>query len=233
MTINLTQVILGLVTIGFVVRGLRLAWRQGRRGWTTGLFLAFGAVVITYVITNYFSLNPPRQTMDDQLFWIRVVTSLGGPMPTIAILLAACYPGEKFRFPKWPLLVLLTGCLATFVLSFTPFVFSSLQYVKGIPDPKPEIGLLFTWGFFYIGVFLAAIGVAIRGYLRSPLAEKSQRLYFLVGLIASFALMTLSSFIPNAVLRSSATIFIGPVTWVVFFVLVPMGYPKSAVIPES
>lgn len=222
MVINYTEISLGAVALFIIVRAMVRQWRQHGGGATARLYLAFGAVISIYVITNYFSLNPPYQTIDNQLFWIRFVSSLTGPMPVLAILLAATYPGDKFTFPKWALMTLVAGGLASFLLAYTPFVYSSLNYVKGIPSPQPEIGALFTFGLFFIGGLLTAVGVAIRGYLRAPLAEKNQRLYFIVGLITSITMMTLAATVPDLIYSSSATVFIGPLTWVAFFLIVPI-----------
>lgn len=226
MVVDSTQVALGIVVIVIIFRSMILAWRRERRGWSTWLFLTLGLMMSSYVVVTYLSIHPPQPTLESQLFWIRAAISYGGAASPVLLLLAVTYPSTRLGLSKRVAAFIMTVCLAVAAFSYTPFAVSSLRYVKGIPAPVLEIGGMLTIGVLVVGMALATIGVVIRNYLAVSIAEKSQIFYFLIALITTYGLMIMSTTVPLVVLGSTATVFIGPLTWAAFFLIVPLGYPK-------
>lgn len=222
MYVDYLQIAVSTAAIGVVIRSVIMARRRHPGGWSAFWFTALGVNVCAYVIANYLSMHPPLGTLAEQLLWIKIDTAVGGGLlPVLVVLLAACYPGAAPASQRrlFPVLALAGGFLT--VSSF--FVFMSVQMIQGIPYPTPVTWLLLAWTAVFTSLFVMAIVIAVRGYMRAPLLERSPRLYFVVSLITSFLLMEISSLIANVFLKSSATIFMGPLAWLVLFVMTPMG----------
>ncbi|MEK7560436.1 MAG: ATP-binding protein [Patescibacteria group bacterium] len=180
------------------------------KSWTHRLFLLLAIAIDFYIIVNFLSLHPPRQTPDDQLFWIRAVmfvTSFIGP---ILVLLVHTFPGHRITMRRRFIALLLFLMIASAAASLMPFVFQSIHYPEGEPIPVPGPGMP-VFFLDFIGLFILSFIILILKHRRAQGEEKMKLRHLLAGVIASFSLMGISTVIFVVILRTSAFVFLGPI----------------------
>ncbi len=147
---------------------------------------------------------------DIRLFWVRavmIVTSVFGPS---IYLLASSFPGSEIKVKKPILIATIVMSILSAVLSATPLVFTSL---KNLPNgnfsltPGPAIAI---YGITLMGFMIAGFVTIIKKYLKSRGLERKQMSYFLVGLILTFGLSSLTNFVAVVVFKTIIFTYIGP-----------------------
>ena len=211
---QVVEVLLGIFTFLITSYLGGVVYFRNKKSWTSRLFLILTFLINAYILVNYLSLHPPRSTPENQLFWIRVVmftTSFIGP---ILILLVHTFPHDSFKLRKRYIapLLLLMGCSA--VASLTSLVFKSLEFPKGEPVPVPGPGIAIFFADF-VGLFILSFIIIIIKYRVSFGQEKMQNRLFLLGVVATFSFMAISTVVSVVILKTSAAVFLGPLSSVV------------------
>jgi len=202
--------VLGILTFtASTVLGITV-FKNNAKSATNKLFLFLAFLIDIYIVVNYISLHPPYDSAEVQLFWIRIVMMVTSFIGPILILLVHTFPRDQINLRYryfFPLIALMT---ASAFASLTPLVFSSLEFPGGKPVPVPGPGIpLFLIDF--VGLFLVSFIILIHKYRKAIGEEKKKLWLFLVGVIASFSLMGLSTVLFVVLLRTSATVFLGPI----------------------
>ncbi len=213
------QQLLGVFTFFITTYLGGLVYVRNYQSWTGRLFLLLSALVDVYIVVNYISLHPLAPTPESQLFWIRVVmfvTSFIGPT---LVCLVHTFPQKNFSLPKKFLVPLLCLMLVSAVFSLTPLVFSGITYPNGQPVPVPGPGIPVFFVDF-VGMFILSFGILIYKFRRSIGKERSQILYFLLGVVSTFSFMAISTVVAVVVLHSSAGVFLGPVSSVILMTFI-------------
>ncbi|MEK7560434.1 MAG: ATP-binding protein [Patescibacteria group bacterium] len=195
------------------------------KSWTHRLFLLLAIAIDFYIIVNFLSLHPPRQTPDDQLFWIRAVmfvTSFIGP---ILVLLVHTFPGHRITMRRRFIALLLFLMIASAAASLMPFVFQSIHYPEGEPIPVPGPGMP-VFFLDFIGLFILSFIILILKHRRAQGEEKMKLRHLLAGVIASFSLMGISTVIFVVILRTSAFVFLGPIFPVILITFIAYAIVK-------
>lgn len=203
------EIILGIVTIllNFYL-GLFVFFRN-TKSWTSRLFLALTLFINGYVITNYLSLHPPINSPQNQLMWIRIVMAEASFIGPTLLILVHTFPGDKIRLSLWKLYLLGILCVSSFILSLSPFLFTSIEYPNGqpVPVPGPAIPVFF---FDFVGLFIVSFILLIYKYIKSSGIERVQHWFFLIGTITTFSLMALSTVVLVVIFKFSGLVFLGP-----------------------
>lgn len=207
--ISIELLLNALAFTGTTLLGVSIYLRRSQ-SWTHRLFLILAVLINSYIIVNYFSLHPPYPTPENQLFWIRVVmfvTSFIGP---ILVLFVHTFPHDFISLKKRYALPMMGLMSASAIAALTPLVFSSIQYPNGQPIPIPGPGI-FVFVADFIGLFILSFVILIYKYHTTPGEEKKQLLSLLVGILASFSLMGLSTVVFVVILKTSSFVFLGPI----------------------
>ncbi|TSC83750.1 MAG: PAS/PAC sensor signal transduction histidine kinase [Parcubacteria group bacterium Gr01-1014_13] len=192
---------------------------KNKNSWTSRLFFILSLLIDAYIIVNYLSLHPPQPTPENQLFWIRVVMFVCSFIGPTLLFLVNTFPGDKFKMKKrylFPALILMTVSAAA---SLSNLVFKAIDYSTGEPLPIPGPGIpIFFLDF--VGLFLLSFIVLIFKYKKSSGKEKVQNSYFLLGVVATFSFMAISTVIFVVILKTSATVFLGPLSSVILMIFI-------------
>ncbi len=222
MTFVVTQeveIFLGIITFLLSTYLGGVIYFQNRKSWTNRLFMLLAFFIDIYIVVNFFSLHPPTDTPQNQLFWIRmvmVVTSFIGP---ILLLLVHTFPKEKLRMKKKYLVSLLTLMTVSIYASATTLVFRAIDYPGGEPVPVPGPGIpIFFLDF--VGLFALSFIILIYKYRKATGENKKRHLHFLLGVLASFSLMGLTTVTFVWILKTSAGVFLGPIFPVVLMAFI-------------
>jgi signal transduction histidine kinase len=208
------EIILGIFTFLITTYLGVIVLIKNKKSWTSRLFFALSLSIDAYIITNYLSLHPPYPTPESQFFWIRVVMFVCSFIGPILVLLVDTFPGDQFKMKKKYLFPTLGLMVFTAAVAFSPLLFKSLDYSTGEPVPVPGPAIpIFLLDF--IGLFLLSFIVLIFKYRRSSGKEKSQNFYFILGVIATFSFMAISAVIFVIILKTSAIVFLGPLSSVI------------------
>ncbi len=207
----MVEITLGIIT--FLLNsflGLFVFYRN-TRSWTNRFFLILTFLINIYLVTNYLSLHPPLPTADNQLFWIRVVMFVCSFIGPALFLLIHTFPGDKITLSRTKLISLLLLCTISATASLLPFVFTSIEYPAGqpVPKPGPAIPIFFI---DFVGLFLISILLLILKYKRAKGIEKTQHLYFLLGIVSTFSVMGISTVVFVVILKFSGAVFLGPIS---------------------
>jgi signal transduction histidine kinase len=207
------EILLGIFTFLFTTYLGLVVFLKNHKSWTSRLFIILSFLIDAYIIINYLSLHPPGGEAT-QLFWIRLVMFTCSFIGPALILLVTAFPGDKITIKRRyvvPLILLMT---ASAIASLTPAVFSSLSFATGEPVPVPGKGIpIFFLDF--VGLFVLSFIILIHKFRRSTGTERAQILYFLLGVIATFSFMAITTVIFVVILKTSATVFLGPLSSVI------------------
>lgn len=213
------EILLGIITfLASAYLGVAV-FLKNKNSWTSRLFLILSLLIDVYIVVNYLSLHPPQPTPASQLFWIRVVMFVCSFIGPTTFLLAHTFPRENFRLKKKYLIPLLILMVASAAASLLPLVFTSIDYSTGEPLPKPGPGMPIFFSDF-VGLFLFSFILLIYKYKKSSGKEKIQNFYFILGVIATFSFMALSTVVFVVILKTSATVFLGPLSSVMLMLFI-------------
>ncbi|MBI4066982.1 hypothetical protein HY407_01260, partial [Candidatus Gottesmanbacteria bacterium] len=221
---GLIEVIIGAITVILNTYLGFLVYFKGKKSWTDRLFFFLTLVLSSYVIVNYLSLHPPRNTPEDQLFWIRVVMAVFSFLGPTLFLLIHTFPKENITIGKKYLVIISLILAAAVSASLSPYVFTHMEYPNGqpVPVPGPAIPIIFL---DFAGLFVLSFILLIYKYIKSEGREKVQYSFFLMGITSTFTLMILSTFISVVVFKYSGLVFMGPT-----FALLLVGFITYAIV---
>lgn len=214
---NYPELILYLIAFAINTSATVAICRVRTGGWTRRMVISLWVVISAYLFTNYLSLNPPMRDVHTQLFWIRSVMAVTSYVLPVLVGLAAALPGRELSLRPWHVVALLLISTLSSVISWTPLVFESLTYVKGIETPITGPGIV-LYAFVILASYVLSVIISTRRYRQAGLNERSAHLYYIIGLSASYALIITASAITTIILESSRTVFLGPVMFSILFV---------------
>lgn len=201
------ELILALLTAVInLLLGL-LAFIKNPKSDTHRLFAFLTLVLAYFAVTNYFSLH--AETLENTLFWIRVVMFGGAFMGPVIFLLVSVFPKNKMNLPTWVTILTLVSALSVGFLSLTPLVFSSVKITNGIAQPQPGVGIVF-FGLNFLGFLVAAFISLVLKYVKSQGVEKVQIRFLLAGTILTFSLIAITNFILVNFYKITSLVFLGP-----------------------
>lgn len=201
------ELILALLTAVInLLLGL-LAFIKNPKSDTHRLFAFLTLVLAYFAVTNYFSLH--AETLENTLFWIRVVMFGGAFMGPVIFLLVSVFPKNKMNLPTWFTILTLVSALSVGFLSLTPLVFSSVKITNGIAQPQPGVGIIF-FGLNFLGFLVAAFVSLVVKYIKSQGVEKVQLRFLLAGTILTFSLIAITNFILVNFYKITSLVFLGP-----------------------
>lgn len=219
------QIILGVATFLLSSYLGILIFVRNPTSATSRLFLLLSFGIDAYIVTNYLSLHPPGGPGDSQFFWIRVVMLVTSFLGPTLFFLVHTFPRDTVTL-SWryriPVLLLMT---ASVILSMTRFIFVRLDYPGGAPLPQLGPAMpIFILDF--AGLFLLSFGVLIYKYRKTVGHDRVQIRLFLVGVITSFSFMTASALLSIVIFKTSATVFLGPLTSVILMAFIAYAIVK-------
>ncbi len=191
-----------------------ITYIRDRKSWTNRLFGMLAFLIDAYIVVNYLSLHPLRFTPENQLFWIRIVMFVCSFIGPTLLLLVSTFPGRLFTVKKKFLIPLFTLMIASAGASLSTLVFKSIEYPNGSPMPVPGPGIG-IFGADFVGLFLVSFGVLIYKYRKAVDQEKAKLLLFLLGVLFTYTFMGLFTVIAVVVFKTSAGVFLGPISFVI------------------
>lgn len=206
------ELILG--TIAFIaITSLALAvYLKNPKSWTNRLFIILSLVLDAYIISNPISLHPIVHSLKNQIFWVRTDMFLGAFMSPALLFLAHTFPNSKITMPKKYIWIILTSTVICAILSYSPYVFSSLSYPVAGGEVVPQIGYGIPFYFLhFVGLFVLSFVIMFRHYKKTIGIEKVRILYLLIGSIGTFSLLTIFIFFATIFFHNSSLIFLGPI----------------------
>jgi hypothetical protein len=194
-------------TLANLVLGI-FVFVKNKRSRTHQLFSIYCLLVALWAVATYFSLVVTEK--EDMLFWMRFVMALATAQSVTILLFVHTFPKHSFCLRKSILSIILIMTLVTFILSFTPYIFSDVELSSAGEAQMPIIApgiILFI--FVTIGAIIFSIILAFKKYVKGSGAIKLQLRYILSGLILMYAGIIYFSFINVVALQNSNYVYLG------------------------
>ncbi|MBI3887676.1 hypothetical protein HY310_01240 [Candidatus Microgenomates bacterium] len=192
--------ILGNVGLGILV------YAKNPKSTTNRLLSALTIILSLWAVSNYLSLNSIGA--ENTLFWIRIVMVVTAPLGPILYLFITTFPEQNFNSSKKVLVFLLISIFVVAFLSFTPFVFSSVDVTKGV-HPTPGFGII-LYGLLILGSLAAAFIKLVKKYKNSTGLIRAQLRYLVLGILLTFSLQAVTNFVFVVLLNYSDFVALGP-----------------------
>ena len=198
---------------------------KNKKSWTNRLFFNLAILINLYIVVNFLSLNPPVNSPESQLFWIRVVMFVCSFIGPNLILLVHTFPNNNLRIEKKYIVGILILMATSAAASLLPLVFTSITYPNGQPVPIPGPGIAI---FFldFVGLFILSFIILIYRYKKADPAEIIQLKFLLYGVLGSFSLMGLFTVTFVAILKTSSFVFLGPIFPVILMAFIAYAIVK-------
>ena len=194
-----------------------IVMRKNSRSATHVVLATLSIVTAIWTVCNYLALQPGPEEV--RLFWVRTVMLVTTPYGTIIYLLAKSFPSSTLNVTKKRLSGLLLFNFLTASFVFTPYMFSGLKNLPGDSFqlfPAPAV-ILFGIGF--LGFMTAGFVELARKYRHSRGITRKQLQFFVVGLVISFTLLSLTNFVAVVVFGSIGLTSFGPPLTLILCVL--------------
>ena len=175
-------------------------------------YFAFFAVVLScWSITNYISVNP---FWLDQLTWIRLDMAWSVLMSMALLMLINVFPtGEPF-YSRLNKLVAPPG-VAIAVFAMSPWLFTSIDYSSGSPQPTPG-PIMAPFALYTLIILVFSVIILIRRFLKLKDRAKEYIRYAIVGVILTFSLLVIFNFIAVVAFRNTSFIPFSPLITLIF-----------------
>lgn len=194
---------------------------------TNRLFFLLSFLIDIYIIINYLSLHPPSQTLESQLFWIRMVMVITSFMAPTTLLLVHTFPGERITLKLRYIMAIGFLTLASASLSATSLIFKSLEFsgTSPIPVPGPAIPVFFL---DFVGLFLVSFGILVFRYRHQHQVSEEKKIYLLVllGVVISFSLTSFFTVILVVIFKISNFVLFGPLSPVILMAFIAYAIVK-------
>lgn len=169
-----------------------LVFLRNPKSATNNLFFLLTFDIVLWACANFFSLHPVLGL--PVLFWMRLVMFLAVPQAVLFFLLMHTFPRNKISLPGlylWPLIV---SSAVTMVLTFSPYLFTDVEFTNNISAPLPGPAMpLFV--LVAVGSVLAGLITLVRRYIRSEGLVRAQLRFILLGVLSMFFLILTLNFI--------------------------------------
>jgi len=216
--IMLTLAIVILTVLANVVIVV-MALQRNPASATHRLLAALSVVTALWTVFNYLALIP-NTAPETRLFWVRTVMFATAPYGTIILLLADAFPGPSTNYGRRVVWGLFGYNLITAVLAFSPWMFAQLINTSATNFTLRPGWAIVVYAIGFMGFMGVGFAKLIKKYRASMGLLKTQIWLFLIGLIVSFTLLTLTNFIAVVVFGSIQLTSLGPPFTLVFFVFV-------------
>lgn len=182
--------------------------RKNYKSATNIIFSILAISLAFWSLGNYIALQPGSEST--RLFWVRFVMFATTPFGPLIFLLASSFPNTYIRLNKktWLFLILLS--LLSLLFSFSPYMFVSLKNnLNGGFELTPGPAIIFFAINFFVFLSWGFVRLFLK-YKKSSGLLKRQYRAFILGVIISFSLMTLTNFVAVVVFRTIQLTFLGP-----------------------
>ncbi len=217
----LEVVLVNLTVLVNISLGLWIFLRNPRSA-TNQLFIVLTSVFAVWTVFNYFSLH--SSTAPETLTWIRVILFLAAFKPPLLFLLFHTFPNEKVTLRKSYLLPLIAFSTLSAFLALSSFVFTSVIYVNGNPQPVPSFGLPLWAGTFFV-ILISSFVLLIRRIRKEEGLIKTQMEFLLIGFVLSFSFFLVTNFIMVNIFENSSLVSVGPL-----FTVIMAGFIAYAIV---
>ncbi len=149
-------------------------------------FLFLTITFSLWSVANYFSLHP---VVFEQIYWVRLVLFFAVFLTYSFLLTFVVFPADVIT-ARTRRALLLAGVIAVIVslITLSPLVFSTLDYIEGIAKPVAEPGIIVF--ALTVVTFIALSASSILRKLKQSSGPQKQQLRFVAfGLVASFGLI--------------------------------------------
>ena len=198
-----------LLSVGVVVAANLLigfaVFFSDRKSATAALFFALTFVVSAWSILNYLTYQV--SDLQDVLWIERFVLFFAVPMSILFVLFIYTFPGREWMLARWKTYTAIVLSGVTMIVTLTPFVFSRVLVVPGVPTPQPVVGPGMGL-FFVVAVLSIPLGIylLVRKFYRTVNEEHGQVKLLLIGLVIMFTCIIVFNFIFPAVLNNTSFI---------------------------
>jgi signal transduction histidine kinase len=198
-----------IVSLLCVILGIGVYLKNPKSA-THRIFTLFCLNILFWTIANYISV---RETT---LFWIRLVMFFAAPQSFLFFLFVHTFPAEEIQISRKIFLPLIIFVILVTGLTFSPALFSHLEYrdnqIIPVAGPAMLLFILLSFGSYFAGIFYAIKKLRI---VKKKI-EKLQWQFISFGLITTFILVIAFNFIAVVIFKESRFIRLGPIFFLPF-----------------
>lgn len=174
-------------------------------------FALFAFSLVCWSVINYMSVHP---IFFDQLSLIRLDMASAVCMSMALLLLTNVFPTGIYFYHQLGKFLISTGVILA-LLAMSPWLFTSLDYSTGEPQPVPG-PLIVPFAIYTLGALGLSIGILIRRLHTLRNKERAYIRYAILGIISTFSLLVIFNFIIVVVFHNTSFIAFTPVFVLIF-----------------
>ncbi|MFC1598110.1 histidine kinase N-terminal 7TM domain-containing protein [Patescibacteria group bacterium] len=170
-------------------------------------FALFCFSILIFLLLDYWSLF----TYD--LFVIKLTVFNASYISLFLFLFAYFFSYGKMKKKFVIILVLLAVIIS--LIAISPFLFTGLYYVNGIPHPNIGVGMM-VYAPYTVLINITALIILIRSLRDRNLLKRSQSQFIVLGLVLTMSIIIFSHFFAVNILKTSEYIPIGMISTLLF-----------------
>jgi signal transduction histidine kinase len=170
----------------------------------------FGLLVIfisAYPVINFLAVNATNN--DTARFWSKFILLVSIPQGPLLYFFAKTFPASRYYFNKKKQLIIITWASLNILFAFLGLIFKSVavQDKKVSIQPGP---LIPSFGILHVSTIVGGIYVLYKKYKSSAGIARRQMSIIFYGILTSFTLMFLITFILPIFLKNTLLLAISP-----------------------
>lgn len=184
-----------------------VVFQKNPRSATNVYFALLVSLIGVYPVFNYLSIS--AESSEAALFWAKMILVVSIPQGTLLLFFAKVFPEAKFFFNKRLQLFLIAWVLLDIVLASKGLIFEKVQIVDGVVNIQPG-KLIPAFGLLHASTIIAGLTVLFMKYRKAKGNAHKQLAFVFFGILISFSLTFLITFILPLLLKSTFLLAISP-----------------------
>lgn len=184
-----------------------VVFQKNKKSATNVYFSLLIFFISAYPFLNYFAVHAGNDQA--ALMWAKAILLVSIPQGPLLYFFSSIYPENGFIFNKKRQILIILWVLLNFVLATMGMIFKSVSVDDGKVGIQPG-PLVPSFGLLHASSIIAGLAVLYKKYKRSLRTQRKQLSLIFYGILISFSLTFLITFILPVLLKSTILLAISP-----------------------
>lgn len=201
---------LAIVLTTFIISLLTalLVFQRNPRSATNLYFALLLGFIGAYPVFNYLAIHSASDEL--ALTYAKLILLVSIPQGPLLYFFAKTYPNSRFFFNKRRQILIICWVLVNIFLAFSGLIFKAVEVKDGVVNIQPG-PLVPSFGLLHISSIIAGLTVLFKKYRQANGKEKQQLTFIFFGVLVSFTLTFIITFVLPLLLNSTLLLAVSPI----------------------
>jgi hypothetical protein len=202
------QLLIVIATFIISILTALVVFQKNPRSGTHVYFALLVFFIGIYPVFNYLAIH--AVTNHQALFWAKMILLVSIPQGPLLYFFAKTYPTTRLIFRLRLQMIVLGWVILNMILAVAGLIFQGVVVKDGVVTIQPG-PVVPSFGILHVTTIIAGLSVLFRKYRRSKGMNRQQLTYVFFGILISFSLTFIITFILPILLNSTFLLAISPI----------------------